>query len=222
MYLSLIIVKSIYNALIITFVTTIKLSIILDYLNDIDTITFLFLNSKHSPFWDIVFSFITGKISWLPLYLFLFCLTAIKYKWKTVYIGLSLAILFGLGDQISVKLFKDVFERLRPCHQPEIAHLVHIINGKCGGRYGFVSSHATNSFALAIYIGLLLKQHYKILLPGLLFWASLVAYSRIYVGVHYPGDIIGGTILGIGVGLFVYWLIKKLNTLFKLNIALNK
>ncbi len=123
-----------------------------------------------------------------------------------------------MGDQGSVKLFKDVFERLRPCHNPAIAELVHTINGKCGGKYGFVSSHATNSFALAVFCGFLFKRHYKYMLWLMLFWAAIVSYSRVYVGVHYPGDIIGGAVLGSLVGLFVFWLMKILNQKFGLKI----
>lgn len=115
--------------------------------------------------------------------------------------------------------FKDVFERLRPCHNPNIASLVHVVDG-CGGKYGFVSSHASNSFALALFIGLLLRKHYKYFLPLMVFWAALVSYSRIYVGVHYPADILGGAILGSLIGIFVYWLMKKLNAKFNFKLQL--
>ena len=160
---------------------------------------------------------ITSKIFWIPLYLLLFFFTAIKYKWKTLYIGIFIGLLFLVGDQVSVKLFKDVFERLRPCHNPHLVGLVHVIDG-CGGQYGFVSSHATNSFALALFSGLLLKKHYKYILPIMLLWAALVSYSRIYVGVHYPGDILSGAILGSIIGILVFWLMKYCNNQFKLKI----
>ena len=124
-----------------------------------------------------------------------------------------------MGDRISVMAFKDVFQRFRPCHNPDIANLVHLVDG-CGGKFGFVSSHAANSFALALFTGLLLRKHYKYILPIMLFWAALVSYSRIYVGVHYPGDILGGAILGTVIGIFVYWLMKIVNKRFNLNIKL--
>jgi len=149
----------------------------------------------------------------------LFFFTALKYKWKTVYIGLFLGLLFLIGDRASVMLFKDVFERLRPCHSPEIAGLVHLVNG-CGGKYGFLSSHATNSFALALFSGLLLKKYYKYVLPLMILWAALVSYSRVYVGVHYPGDILCGAILGTIVGISVFWLMKYTNKRYKLKIGL--
>ena len=144
---------------------------------------------------------------------------AFKYKWKTILIGIFIGLLFVLADQISVQLFKNVFERLRPCHNPEITSMVHTL-GRCGGRFGFVSSHASNSFALAIFTGLLLRNHYRFLFPIIVFWAVLVSYSRVYVGVHYPGDILGGAILGAVVAVFVYSLMKFINKRFNLKIEI--
>jgi len=138
----------------------------------------------------------------------------IKFKWQALYVGLFLGVAFALGDQISVKLFKEVFERLRPCHNDEIAHLVHTI------RFSFVSSHATNSFAVAVFTGLTLRKHYRFLLPALLFWAAIVSYSRIYVGVHYPGDLICGSAIGTIIAFFVYFLLKVCNKQFNLKIPL--
>lgn len=171
--------------------------------------------------WDIIFKWITSKSSWAPLYIILIALIAFKFKWKTLYIVLFIGILILLGDQISVQLFKNVFERFRPCHNADISAIVHTINEKCGGKFGFVSSHATNSFALAIFIGLLLKTHYKFIFLIMLFWATLVSYSRIYVGVHYPGDILGGAILGTLIAIVTYHLMKSTNKRFNLKIVLN-
>ncbi len=146
----------------------------------------------------------------------------IKFKLKAIYMVLFIGILFALSDQISVGLFKDVFQRLRPCHNPAIANMVHLINGWCGGQYGFVSSHASNSFALAVFTGLVLKTHFKLIFPLLLLWSSLVSYSRVYVGVHYPGDILGGAILGTIIAIFVFWIMKKLNKLLNLKIKFSQ
>jgi undecaprenyl-diphosphatase len=157
-------------------------------------------------------------VFWIPLYLFLIFLVAKKYGWKTLIVGLFIGFLFFVSDRTSVVFFKDVFERLRPCHNPEISALVHTLNGKCGGQFGFVSSHATNSFALAVFSGLLFKLEYKKLLPIMLFWAALVSYSRVYVGVHYPADILGGAILGSVIGLLVFYLMKFLNRKFNFNL----
>ncbi len=141
-----------------------------------------------------------------------------KHRKQTAVVGLFIGLVFLIGDRSSVVLFKDMFQRLRPCHNPEITNLVHTLDGHCGGQYGFVSSHATNSFALAIFSGLLLKKQYPKLLLIMLLWAALVSYSRIYVGVHYPADILGGAILGTTVGLLTFWLMRLFNKKLKLNL----
>lgn len=145
-------------------------------------------------------------------------MTFIKFKWKGFYVAIFLGLLFFIADQSSVKLFKDVFERLRPCHNPQIAELVHTLHGKCGGQFGFVSSHASNSFALAVFSGFLLRSKYKYIMPMMIFWAVLVSYSRVYVGVHYPADILGGAILGSVVAILLYWLMKFVNQKFNLQL----
>ena len=183
----------------------------LETLKQIDTSFFLFLNGIHSPFWDTIMWHVSGKLEWIPLYAFLIYLVIRKYKMKAVWVILAIVLVITLADQISVKLFKMQFERPRPCHNPEIQHLVHKVNDKCGGRFGFVSSHAANSFALAMFMTLLFRK--RVLGFLIFFWAAVVSYSRIYLGVHYPGDIFGGAILGmlIGWGVFGFYslLIKK-------------
>ena len=173
-------------------------------IDQIDKSIFLFLNSLHSPFWDNLMWIISAKLTWIPLYLIILVIIGIKEKRRLLLIFLLIILTVAICDQVSVHLFKEVFERLRPCHEPELEGLVHIVNGKCGGRYGFVSSHAANSFGIASISLLIIKRRWFAF--SILFWASLVSYSRIYLGVHYPGDVIGGAILGIFAGLFVYWI----------------
>lgn len=129
------------------------------------------------------------------------------------------AIIF-IADKLSVYLFKDVFMRLRPCHNPAIANLIHTIGGACGGQYGFVSSHAANTFAFAFLVGLIFKKHYPKLIYYMFFWATMVSYSRIYVGVHYPGDVVCGAMLGVTVSWMVWKILKFLNQYFNLKLTI--
>ena len=183
----------------------------IEYLNRLDTDLFLFLNGFHSPFWDRVMWFVSGKLEWLPLYIILAGWLIYKFRWKAVLVFIFTALLITASDQLSVKMFKEVFQRLRPCRNEEIMDLVYIVNGYCAGKYSFVSSHAANSFALAAFTSLILKNRaYSWFIYS---WAAVVSYSRIYLGVHYPGDVLGGAVLGIVVGLLVYWLYKYVGSL---------
>jgi len=180
-----------------------------DQLLKLDTNLFLWLNSHHSPFWDDVMLFISGKIEWLPLYLMLIAFIIYRFRWKSIPILIAIILAVAMADQLAVKAFKEVFERFRPTHNPEIQHLVHIVNDYRGGSYGFVSNHAANSFSLAMFISLLFKNRYVTI--SIFFWALLVSYSRIYLGVHYPGDILGGAVLGIGIGWLIFFTYRKIS-----------
>lgn len=172
-----------------------------EWLDQLDKSLFLFLNGINSPFWDVVMFNISKKFIWIPFYALLLALLIKEYKWKSLLLLVMVALTITLSDQSSVHLFKNVFERLRPCHQPELMGLVHTVNGKCGGQFGFVSSHAANSFALAGFFFMLLRTKLPFISWFLVAWAAIVAYSRVYLGVHFPGDILVGAILGFGLGL---------------------
>lgn len=176
----------------------------LELLNNLDTQLFIFLNGINSPFWDVVMKWISGSKSWIPMYLVIVAYIVYKFRWKAIITLVFIALVVTLADQLSVKAFKEVFERLRPCHNPELQDIVHLVKNKCGGKYGFVSSHAANTFGVAFFLSLFFKnRNFSIFI---FVWASIVSYSRIYLGVHYPFDILGGATLGAIIGYLVYLL----------------
>ena len=160
----------------------------------------LFLNGIHNSFFDFLMYWISYKPTWIPFYIFLLFLVIKHYKLRTLDVLVFTAFLITASDQISVHCFKDVFHRLRPCHDPVIQTYVHLVNGECGGSFGFVSSHAANSFAICFFLIQILGKKIKYLTPGMIIWAAVVSYSRIYLGVHYPFDVFCGALLGIIVG----------------------
>ncbi len=162
---------------------------------------FLAINGWHSPFFDQVMWWISNKYIWIPLYSFLFFLIWKRYKKQIWIVLIFAAILIAITDQVHVHLFKNMFERLRPTHEQNLNDLVHIINDYRGGQFGFVSGHAANSFAIAVFISVLLGKTFRILPPLIIPWAFIVGYSRIYLGVHYPGDVLGGAVLGTSLAL---------------------
>jgi len=187
---------------------------IIGMIEQADQKLFVLINSWNSAFFDQVMHAISGKLIWAPLYLAILIYLGIRYKkrFPLVLVTIILAVLFT--DQASVHLFKNVFHRLRPCHEPALEGMVHLFNNECGGLYGFVSSHAANSFNVAVFSLLLVqKRWYTIFIIS---WALIIGYSRVYLGVHYPGDVICGSILGalIGFGMArLYFLAdKKLNS----------
>jgi undecaprenyl-diphosphatase len=174
----------------------------LEYLTQLDIKWFLFLNGQHSPFWDTVMWYVSGTKTWIPLYVLILFFVFKKMKWQGFIALLFFALLIFFADQGSVKLFKNVFERLRPCHNPEIQHLVHTVNGKCGGQFGFVSSHAANTFALAMFSSLFFRKRWISI--SFFVWAAVISYSRIYLGVHFPFDVICGGLLGMLIGILTF------------------
>lgn len=184
----------------------------MDALIQLDQKVFLIINGLHSPVFDFLMYWLSDKYIWVPLYAFLLFLMFRENRNHFWLVLLMVALLVTLTDQISVKLFKDVFMRLRPCHEPALDGLVRTLYGQCGGKYGFVSSHATNTFGVAVFTGLALFGRYKWLMPAMLVWAGLVSYSRIYLGVHYPGDVIGGALTGALTGYLVFLLFRFLRS----------
>ena len=180
----------------------------IELLKNIDTKLFLFFNGNHTPFIDTVMSIAGNKFTWIPLYLLLLFFVWRRKREKLWLVILSVVILITLSDQISVHLFKETFQRYRPCHNLFLQDKIHLINGECGGMYGFVSSHAANTFALITFLGLFFRKMSFVLCMYL--WASFVSYSRVYAGVHYPFDIVGGMVLGIFLGVVGYKVYMKM------------
>ncbi len=179
----------------------------IDLIKEIDQNAVLAINEWHTVALDWIMWQMSGKLQWLPLYVYLLWLLYKKYKLKIWLPLLAVVITITLCDQISVHWFKELFERYRPCHNLELKPFLELVNNKCGGKYGFVSSHAANSFGLAVLLCLFLKG--RILVIGLLIWASLVSFSRVYLAVHYPSDVIAGAILGALIAFINYRFFKS-------------
>ena len=184
----------------------------MDWLLHLDSQLFLAINGWHNEAWDGIMWWISGKTSWWPFYLLLLVFMVWKKKWQLLPMLLFIILVITLADQTSVHLFKNVFQRLRPCHEPALEGLVHLVNNKCGGQFGFISSHAANTFGLALLTLLWIKKRWFTAL--MITWALLVAYSRVYLGVHYPIDVLMGAIWGAGCGWLVFqlfrWSLSKL------------
>lgn len=167
---------------------------------------FLFLNNLGNPTWDSFWLFITNKFSSIPLYLLLAILFYKTYGLKkTLLVLVTIALLITVTDQLA-NFFKYGFKRLRPCHDDEVFALMRLVKKSCGGQFGYFSAHASNSFAVAFFFTRFLKKKFYYIGFLLLFWAFLVAYSRVYIGVHFPLDIITGALIG----LIFSWLFAKL------------
>lgn len=167
---------------------------------------FMLINQLHHPWIDRVVYWITHEAFWIPLYVFLlYCITR-HLRAKSWIALLAIVVLVIICDQFASGLIKPVVQRLRPCFYPDLQALVHVA-GRHHGLYGFISSHAANTFGLATFLCLLLRKRYPYM--WLLFiWALGVSYARVYGGVHYPADMIVGAISGIGWG----WVIFRLYT----------
>lgn len=178
----------------------------LETLKSLDTQLFLFINSRHCSFLDVVMYWISDKVFWVPFYALLLVLIILHFKKQSILIISSIILLILLSDQISANVIKDLVKRPRPSHELAIEGLVHLSKAGPGGHYGFVSAHASNSFALFFFLTLILPASFKKLKWILCFWAIIISYSRIYNGVHYPGDVLGGAVLGAALA----WMVSRI------------
>jgi len=168
----------------------------LQNLGELDEKLFLLLNGKHNAFFDVVMYWASDQFFWIPLYLGLAVFLFRRLGKAVYYYYFCIALLITVSDQLSSNLIKNWIRRPRPSHVPALGSMIHLSEAGPGGLYGFVSGHAANSFALAIFLALTLPAAYNWLKHGMVGWALLVSYSRIYNGVHYPGDVLGGMLLG--------------------------
>ncbi len=188
----------------------------ISFLENLDRKLFLLINGFHSEPADWFFYYVSQKFTWVPFYalLLFMCIKVLKKQWWLVLIFIPLLI--TATDQISVHLFKNIFLRYRPCQNLELKDQVHLVRDYCGGKYGFISSHAANTFGLAMFVWLLLRKSFRywgwILFVG---FAGITAYSRVYLGAHYPADVAVGALLGMSLGflfyVFLQWIRRKLS-----------
>ena len=196
----------------------------MDYLIHIDQQWLLAINGWHSEWADILMWYISKSTTWLPLYALLVGLIVYRFGilspslcregrrgsslLRVLIILAGFAVAVGLSDFISSGIIKPWVCRLRPTHEPELAGLIHLVNGYTGGLYGFVSSHAANTMACALLFALLYRNKYATV--GLMLWVALNCYSRMYLGVHYPADIIGGLAIGALMATLTYGMVRRL------------
>ncbi len=172
------------------------------YLDHLDRELLLAVNGLHTSYLDQAMWLTSSRLSWV-LILIAFLLTLRNKGWRQAAVAIAaVALTVLLADQVASGLIKHAVERLRPTHEPELAGMVHLVKGYTGGRFGFVSSHAANSFGVAMVVGLTMRSRRA--LWALMAWAAVQCYSRMYMGVHYPGDIVGGMVVGLLAGWLVY------------------
>lgn len=167
----------------------------------------LYLNNLGTDFWDPFWINVSEVWPWIPLYALLLFLVFRYLRGGALLAALAVVLLnVLLTDQGSTWLFKEQFERLRPCHQESLAGMLRLPGGRCGGQFGFLSAHAANSFGIAVLVGSLLRPHLPWLRNALLIWAAFLAYSRVYLGVHFPLDILAGALYGSTCGILSFHL----------------
>lgn len=174
----------------------------IEYLDELDADALLAINSLNDAFQDMFWWMVSAKWASLLLLLALLWILMHQNRRHALLVLAMLVLAIVLADQVSSGLIKHLVERLRPTHDPDLESMVHVINGYRGGMYGFVSSHAANSFAAVTLMSLVMRH--RAVTISLLVWALLQCYSRMYLGVHYPGDILGGMLVGVVVGRLVW------------------
>jgi len=187
---------------------------VIDQLNSLDKELFLVLNGMHTSWLDPIVYRATDTVYWIPFYLFLLYHIIKEYKLTGLLVLSGVALTIILSDQITTGLMKPYFARLRPSHEPSLEGMVHLVNNYKGAMYGFASSHAANTFGTAAFLWLLFRKS-KPWMAWLFLWATLVSYTRIYLGVHYPADIVVGGLVGILCGWISFKLFGRLREILE-------
>lgn len=182
---------------------------IIDQLTYWDFTAWFYMNTQWvNDFLDILMPFLRNQWTWAPLYLFLLVFMPLNFGRKGWMWCVFFIMAFAFGDFISASLMKPYFMRIRPCNNPYIKDIVHNIV-HCGGGYSFPSSHATNHFAMGIFSAVSLRKIAPWVWIAAIIWATSIAYAQVYVGVHFPGDVVAGGILGSAIGLLIGYVYNK-------------
>ena len=178
----------------------------METLQQFDAGIFTAINGLHGTYFDSFMWVVTKIETWIPMILMLLYLLYFKKGWRrTITMVLAIGVVILIADQVSAGIIKPLVERARPSHNPDLESTIHIVNGYRGGAFGFVSSHAANCFGIALFLAMVFKN--RAFTWTMVTWAALMCYSRIYLGVHYPGDIFCGSILGFLAAWIVYRLL---------------
>ncbi|MDD5870637.1 MAG: phosphatase PAP2 family protein, partial [Bacteroidales bacterium] len=182
----------------------------IELLRSIDTEIFLSLNNLNTPFWDSFMSIFSGKMIWAPMYAtIVYILYTNLDKRTATFYSLAIILTIALADMTCARMLRPMAERLRPANLDNpISGMVHIVGNYRGGIYGFPSCHAANSFGLATILSLIIRK--RTLAVFIFLWATVNAYSRLYLGVHYTGDLLVGAIIGSLIAIGVYWLAQRI------------
>lgn len=190
---------------LLTLVTT------LQYLIEIDTDLLLAINGHHTPYWDTFMYMFSEKEVWIPMYLSLIYVLKCNSSWRTFFIcAVALGCIFLFTDMFLASVIRPWVARLRPSNPNNpLSEIIHIVGNYRSGKYGFPSNHAANCWALTFFVALLFKQKPVNLM--LTCWVLLTCYSRSYLGVHYPGDLLAGLVFGLLAAITAYYIFVRVN-----------